>query len=784
MEVAGGFEDKAAAQKTPETSARRWILELQMAKKREKDWRRAGSDVYDRYRGKKTRKNSFNILWANTEVLRPALCNSPPKPDVRRRFRSNDALGKAVSEVLERGIAFSVDAYDLFEVVKDDVLDMLLPGRGISRVRYIPSIRAVGAAEGASTEQPEEELEYEQVCCEHVDWEDFLHGPGKTWSEVQWEAFRHRFTKDDATTKFGAEVAGKLKYDEVKDDTLEKDGNKDLQQVFKTAEMWEVWDKEGKKVFFIQEAYKESPIYPKDQKQEGAPPLKFKNFFPTAKPLMAVEDSSSLIPIPLFEQYKEQAEELDRVSTRINKLVNQMKVRGIYDSVLTELADLMKSDDGDLTPAENTAKLYALNGDLSKAVWMLPVDMLARVLSELYKARVEAKAAIYEITGIADIVRGNTNASETLGAQELKANFANLRLSRLQKEVQRYVRDIIRLMAEVIGEQFDVTTLAQMTGLQFPTAEQKVMAKQVLQQMQAQQQMQQPGQPPMAPQMPHAMDPETAKAMAGLPSWEEIKKVLMSDFAREYRVDVETDSTVADTLNNDMAGLREVLTGLVQFWQGAGPAVMSGALPIEAVKSISLSICRRAKLGLEVEDAIEQMKQPTPPQQPEAPADHSLEVKQIEVQSAGQLEAQRQQAEGQREQLRVQAENQREQFRVQHEQMMEAARHEHEKALKQMELASSEAFERWKVDVEARTKIQVAEIAANVTIQTAQASAAQEAAKGEQVKAERQAKEKEKASEKAQEKEKPKLPDIHVHLPSGKKTITTPKGDKYTSEDA
>lgn len=630
MEVSGGFESKAAAQKSPKTQARRWILEIQMAKKREKDWRESAKKVYEKYRGEKAKKNSFNILWANTEVLRPAIFNSPPKPDVRRRFRSNDALGKAVSEVLERGIAFSVDAYDLTEVVKDDVLDMLLPGRGISRVRYIPSIREVGPPvadapepddagaeeiDGASAEGGEEELEYEQCVCEHVDWEDFLHGPGKTWSEVMWEAFRHRFTKDDATKKFGEEIADELKYDEVKDDALEKDGNRDMQQVFKTAEVWEVWDKDGKRVFFIQESYSEDLIYPKDQKEKGAPPLKFKNFFPTPKPLMAVEDSSSLIPIPLYEQYKEQADELDRISARINKLVNQMKVRGIYDSVLSEIADLMKSDDGDLTPAENTSKLYALNGDLSKAVWMLPIDMLARVLQQLYEARDQAKAAIYEITGIADIVRGETNASETLGAQQLKSNFANLRLSRLQKEVQRYVRDIVRLMAEVIGEQFDVQTLAQMTGLQFPTAEQKAMAKMALQQLQAQQQ---PGQPPMAPQGQPLMDPETAKAMAGLPSWDEIKQVLMSDFAREYRVDVETDSTVAQTLSEDMTGLREVLTGLVQFWQGAANAVMSGALPIEAVKSISLSICRRAKLGLEVEDAIEQMKQPAP-QQAEQP---------------------------------------------------------------------------------------------------------------------------------------------------------------------
>jgi hypothetical protein len=63
-----------------------------------------------------------------------------------------------------------------------------------------------------------------------------------------------------------------------------------------------------------------------------------------------------------------------------------------------------------------------------------------------------------------------------------------------------------------------------------------------------------------------------------LPSWEDVLGVLKSDMQREYRVDVETDSTVAETLQQDMEGLREVIGGLVEFWQGAGPAVQAGAV--------------------------------------------------------------------------------------------------------------------------------------------------------------------------------------------------------------
>ena len=180
------FESGAEAQKDQKTVCKRWLLELKQADKRERDWRKVSEDIFKRYRGSQRKKNSFNILWANTEVLRPALYNSLPKPDVRRRFRDADPLGKAVSELLERCLVYSVENGGFDECIKLDVLDDLLPGRGISRVRYVPSIEQTG---------DEEALDFEQVRTEHIDWQDFRHGPGKTWAKVLWIAYRHQFTK-------------------------------------------------------------------------------------------------------------------------------------------------------------------------------------------------------------------------------------------------------------------------------------------------------------------------------------------------------------------------------------------------------------------------------------------------------------------------------------------------------------------------------------------------------------------------------------------------------------
>jgi hypothetical protein len=82
-------------------------------------------------------------------------------------------------------------------------------------------------------------------------------------------------------------------------------------------------------VFFVNESYMKGLIFPEGE--TGEPPLKLKTFFPVPRPLMLVEDSGTLIPIPLYELYREQAAELDHISGRINKIVNACRVRFVHD---------------------------------------------------------------------------------------------------------------------------------------------------------------------------------------------------------------------------------------------------------------------------------------------------------------------------------------------------------------------------------------------------------------------------------------------------------------------
>lgn len=490
----GSYDSVAQIGESDAAIVKRWDLELSLADKDEKEWRKTAEGIYDKYRVKNRKKNSFNILWSNTETLRQAVYNTLPTPDVRRRFRDEDPIGKVVSDVLERCADYTMDVYDFDHTMKMDVLDTLLCGRGLSRVKYVPDLEDMESdkSQGEEKEEPQQRLIYERAMCEHVQWDDFRHGPGKTWDEVRWVAFRHRFSRPAGVEKFG-DMFKDIKLDNVADDEVKK-ADDAISDLFKTLEVWEIWDKDSKKVYFICRTYKIKPLQVMDD------PLGLDGFFPIPRPFYAVEDSSCLVPTPLYEEYKEQAEELNLITSRINNLTAALKVRGVYNSVLGEIAKLIELGDNELLAAKDVQALIE-SGGLEKHIWFMPIEQAAKVIEILTAQRESCKQVIYEITGLSDIMRAATDPRETFGAQKIKAQWGTQRLKKMQAECQRYIRDIIRLKCQIIANKFQPQTIMEMTGLKlFKTEVERQQVQQQAQAFQQFQQMQKQAQQQGAPQ--------------------------------------------------------------------------------------------------------------------------------------------------------------------------------------------------------------------------------------------------------------------------------------------
>ena len=672
---------------------KRWLLELKLADKRESKWREKAEKTLKRYRQQETKKHSFNILWSNTETMRPAVYNSLPKPDVRRRFKDEDPVGKAVAEVLNRSLEYSMDTTQFDDQIKGCITDMLLPGRGVARVRYVPSLEKVQATattpegEEDHTEGDEslegdfEELKWEQAPIEHVEWNKFRMSAGAEWSCITWVAFQHNLTREDLEEQFG-EIGAEVPMEKTDDQDVENEKDVDVQDLFKTATVWEIWDKEKREVLFIAPGYKKEPL------KTLADPLGLTGFYPIPRPLYSIEDSGGMIPIPLFEYYKEQADELDTVTRRINILVKGLKMRGIYDSTLSELSELMRGEDNDLIPAANVTALLE-RGGLEKAIWFMPIEQAAKVLLILQQQREASKQVIYEITGISDILRGSTNPNETLGAQQIKSQWGSARLKRMQADCAFFIRDLLRLQAEIIGERFQIETLEQMTGLKMPHQADKDQAMMQWQQ-QAMMAQQQGQQPPQQPQFP--------------PTWEEVVQVMRDDKLRTFKVDIETDSTVAASVEADMKGLSDTMNALNQVIQGFMPAVQMGALPVDALKEMLLTVTRRAKMGNAVEDAIDKIKQPPPPPQEQQQQDNSVQVKQMELQHIQQVE----QGKAQLEQAKLQQSGQIEQFKAEQAKEMEQIKQQFAYQMEQLKQQAETERARMKAEIDAQTKLQIA----------------------------------------------------------------------------
>ena len=568
------------------------MAEIDAAKKREKEFRKEGEEVLKIYEGEQ--QSSFNILFSNTETILPALYSRAPRPYVERRFKDNDELGKAAGQAGTRMLEFLVDTnlegYDGFhDTMEDSTLSSCLPGRGSCRVKYDAEI-----TEGDYTAG-------ELVCTKKQSWKRFYHGYARTWSAVPWVAYEYDIDKVEATKQFGEAVANKLNYTDDRGD--DKDEAKDKQDQHrgekKVVRIFEIWDKDGgRTVRFFCPNYNEGPL------KEIEDPLELSGFFDCPRPLVLIKKHDNLIPTAPYRLYRKQAEELNELSRRIIKLTKALKARGLYaGDVSGDLQKLMEADDNELVPADTAGSLSAEKG-LQNAIWMLPLDQWIVVLRELMGVREQCKQTIYEITGISDILRGSTKASETLGAQELKNQWGTLRLKNKQAEVQRYCRDVLRLMLELAAKHFSEDTWAQMTGLPFLT---QMQAEQLMMQMQAA--MQAAMQDPKAQQAVMQMQQQLQ-----VPKWADVLKLLQNDLQRAYKIDIETNSTVEPEATDDRKELAELLMACGQFIQGVAPLVQSGVMPFEIAKAILMMISKAyPRFGAQIEDLIKNMQAPKPP---------------------------------------------------------------------------------------------------------------------------------------------------------------------------
>lgn len=651
----------------PTQLAKKWTQELKLSKREDEKWVKRGKKVIKRYRDDRTgwsdNAKRYNILWSNVQTILPALYGKTPKAQVERRYKDQDPVGRTAAQIMERALQFEIDHKGEFDqAIRAAIMDRLLPGRGACWVRF-EAAEEMQTVDGPRT--------YECTPVDYVYWEDFRCSPARTWDEVTWVARRVYMSKSDVVARFGEEHSDvPMTHEPIGLEEMQKNGeNVDS---LRKAQVWEIWDKGTKTVTWVADGYSKALDHRDD-------PYGLDTFWPCPKPLYATQTTDTLVPVPDYALYQDQADEIDLLTQRINMLVKALKVVGVYDASQVGVQRMLNEGvDNTLIPVDSWAA-FSEKGGIKGVVDFLPLDQVINALQQCYMARDQAKQVIYEVTGLSDIIRGASVASETATAQQIKSQYASLRLRDLQRHVAVFASDLLKIKAQLMCDFYAPETLVEMSGI-------------------------------MGTQDAQFVEP----AM----------QMLKSEPGRNYRVEVASDSMVEIDEQTEKQSRMEFLQATGGFLQQAIPAAMQAPELAPLFAEMLMFGVRAFKGGRPMEAAFDtamaQMSAPKPPAQPVPDPEQIKAQAQMQVEAGKmQLEQAKMESTGQMEQAKLQAQMQSEQVKMQAQMQIEQFKAEQAAQLEMLKQQAETERAQMAADIEARTKILIAQIQAMQAQETA-----------------------------------------------------------------
>ena len=547
-----------------------WINLLKESEEAFEDWNSRCDNVDKLYANlsqlsNMARDKQFQMFWANCEVMKPSIYAKPPIPVVVPKFKDRRPVYQAASEVLERCATVAFDLAhidDLMLLVRDDVA---LHSRGVAWCRY-------------EEKRPGNvDYDYEKVCIDYKDRKDFLHSISRNWREVRWVAAASYLTRSQARKRFYRHSGDAYQDAEYK-------VNKDAKEVGgadsrERAKFWEIWSKNDNRVIWVSEGVE--VILDEDK-----PHMTFRDFFPCPKPAYGTVQPGSLVPVPDILQYKDQLDEVNLLTARIHALSDAVEAKGFYPAGASELSEAIQAAVATHTPGRLLVPIsnWAAFGGSKEVIIWLPIDMIAQTITALVTLRKQIIDDIYQIMGLSDIMRGATDPTETLGAQQLKTQYGTTRIRDKQQQLVRFARDLVEITSEIITSEFDEVTMIEMSQTQLPTIEMvQEQAGQLIQQLKQQQQqlmmaVQSPQGQQLLQQNPQQAQQMVMQAHQGLmPLMQQIEKIqsqptidqvltfLKDNKAKAFVLDIETDSTIQIDENTEKQRRSEFIGVLGQL---------------------------------------------------------------------------------------------------------------------------------------------------------------------------------------------------------------------------
>jgi len=543
--------------------AEKWFTKIDRAKKERRSWFLQAKRAENRYvsddseysNDADSQKVWYPLMWSNVQVIRGSIYSTTPIPDVRRRNEQGNPVRNTIATAIERGLEYFIDCHDFDGNLSRSLIDNLVSGMGQVRLAYDAEVEWQDEIEpltgqpliddntGEVVQSPL--IKNQKITLQHVPWKQFIYEPCMNWVECMWVDFVTYLDRREVMKQF--DIDPKL---EMVGETKKKGGRQKY-------EVHEVWDKANKRVVFLLRGFERPLKVMKDS-------MGLKNFFPSPKPLLANCSTKKFEGITDYSYYELQDRQIDRLTRRIQNLTSTATVvRGFYDASLgEELENLSSADDTEYIPVPNLMAKLQMGGQgaggnmWAKVIADFPIDMVVGVIRVLQEQRESELQHVYQITGISDIMRGSTKASETATAQEIKANAGNSRISVRLGAFNFFCREIFEIAADIASGHFT---------------------------------------------------PETWMGQTGVELSEEMEMVMRDDLLREYAINVETDSTIVGNSAEEKKQSAEAVNVMTMAFQNLVPMISQGMLPADVIVQVIKMAMHPFKQTHALEDAVAQI---------------------------------------------------------------------------------------------------------------------------------------------------------------------------------
>lgn len=608
--------------------------------------------------------DKVSLIHANVEVLKPLVFSETPQPIVRRRYNGDGTTSETdlmATEAVQRLATYMLDTEDFDGAMEGARDDWLIAGRGAVSVVYKAKFGSIIGPDGVPTEAKQEE----RVCPRHREWQRVLFAAGHAWDDLPWNGVEIPMTRGQITKRFPKHLQyfafnrkGLIGTNQAAEDDDNRramtspvaptdETNATTINPFDTATVWEIWNKEEGTVVWW------SPDCTSDVLDEVADPLGLDGFYPMPRPLLATTKGRRLTPRPDIRYYEQRANEIELASRKMSEIMDIIAVAGLIPASASDDFKKLFQGKNQLIPVAEWLTMIQ-KGGINDMVQWLPLAPMIAALQALEQLREQSRQAMFEASGVSDIMRAQGDPNETATAQQIKGRYAGLRLSSRQRRMAIFALDTLRIMVDLAVGQFDTKFLADICGLDLPMTEAdreaEVQRREMLMQQYAQMmQLHQAGSA-MAQQeaeagAPEPLDPgpppEEPKFDKPVPetSWELVHARIRNDLTRKITISIETSSTILSDEASDKDARVEFLSAFSNMVQTLMPLTATGQMPMKTMKELLLFGVRGFHKSRTLETLITQL-----PDEPQGgPPPEEVQVQVAKIKAEVDLELQRMQ---------------------------------------------------------------------------------------------------------------------------------------------